>query len=192
MKKYCIKESYIHNLKNQDFDDTVLEDQWQKEVYEFAERIFRENRFQSVMDIGTGSGFKLMKHFKNFKTLGIDVPATVKFLNHKYPDREWSDSFTPVTGYDLIIASDVIEHIPDPDTLLNLIVECNPKLVLLSTPNRLLMYGYDHNGPPTNLSHVREWNMSEFQQYINTKFKVLKHFIINQSQSTQLILCSLK
>jgi hypothetical protein len=133
-----------------------------------------------------------MKHFYNYKTLGIDIPNTVEFLKRTYPNKEWSDNFLPRSGYDLIISSDVIEHIPDPDILLNLILECRPKLIVLSTPIRSLMYKNDHNGPPTNVSHVREWDMEEFRNYIETKFDVLDHFISNKKQATQVILCKLK
>jgi 2-polyprenyl-3-methyl-5-hydroxy-6-metoxy-1,4-benzoquinol methylase len=192
MKTYHIKESYVHNLNNKDFDDTELTDQWQKEVYEFAEKVFKDNNFQSVLDIGTGSGYKLMKHFHNYKTLGIDIPKTVEFLKNKYPNKDWSDNFESKKGYDLIISSDVIEHIPNPDILLDLIANCEPKLILLSTPDRSLMYNTEHNGPPSNSSHVREWNMEEFKNYIETKFDILDHFISNKKQATQVILCKLK
>jgi hypothetical protein len=48
------------------------------------------------------------------------------------------------------------------------------------------------NGPPKNRHHCREWNMNEFKNYINSRFKVLDHFISNKQQATQLILAQLK
>lgn len=192
MKKYFIKDEYISRLDNRDFDDTNLTDQWQKEVYEFAENIFKKNNFKRVLDIGTGSGYKLIKHFDQYETLGIDIEKTVEFLNKTYPNKLWSNQFIPVQGYDMIISSDVIEHIPDPDLLLDLIVDCNPKLIILSTPDRGLLYDITHNGPPRNPSHVREWNMDEFNAYITSRFCILDHFISNKKQATQVVLCKLK
>ena len=192
MKTFFIKENYIHRLDNESYDDTSSTDEWQKEVYEYAKNIFIENEFQSILDIGTGSGYKLIKYFSNFKTLGIDIPSTVSFLKEKYPTRDWSDSFTPVLTYDMIISSDVIEHIPDPDQLLQLIENCNPKLIVLSTPVRELLYDEFHSGPPKNRSHVREWSMTEFYNYINSRFHIIDHFISNSEQATQTILAKLR
>lgn len=192
MKKYFIKDEYISRLEPTEFDDTGLTDEWQKEVYQFAEDIFKKNNFNSVLDIGTGSGYKLIKHFDQYNTLGIDIPKTVEFLKKTYPTKNWSDKFSPIQGYDLIISSDVIEHIPDPDTLLDLISSCKPKLIILSTPDRDSMDSdriISKNGPPKNPSHVREWNFQEFYNYISSRFEVIEHFISNKKQVTQVILC---
>jgi len=144
------------------------------------------------LDIGTGSGYKLMSNFKDFDTLGMDLEPTVKWLTEKYKDRKWTDSFEPVVGYDMIIASDVIEHLPDPDILLNLIQKCAPKMIVFSTPDRSLSTLLDLDGPPYNKSHVREWTMLEFKNYIESKFNVLDHFISNEEQHTQVVLATLK
>jgi hypothetical protein len=124
--------------------------------------------------------------------LGIDIPKTVSFLKEKYPTKSWSDQFVPVTGYDLIISSDVIEHLPDPDILLDLIIQCDPKLIVLSTPERNLLCKIDHNGPPFNKAHVREWTMVEFYNYISSRLDVLDHYISNHDQATQVIKAVLK
>jgi 2-polyprenyl-3-methyl-5-hydroxy-6-metoxy-1,4-benzoquinol methylase len=192
MKNYYIKENYTARLDNKDFDDTKLTDEWQKEVYEYAKKIAEENNFKTVLDIGTGSGYKLIKYFDSYDTLGIDIPKTVSFLKEKYPTKSWSDQFTPVAGYDLVICSDVIEHLPDPDLLLDLIIQCNPKLVVLSTPERNLLYATDHSGPPFNKAHVREWTMVEFYNYVSSRLDVLDHYISNHKQSTQVIKATLK
>lgn len=187
---YYIKPEYTTRAKNTFFDDSDFKDEWQKEVYEFAEMIFKENNFSSVLDIGTGSGFKLLKHFEHTDTLGMDLPETVAKLKERYPNKKWTDNFSPMLGFDLIIASDVIEHLDDPDDLLNLIKESKPKLIILSTPERELMHGKEHNGPPVTEHHYREWNKQEFYNYLsNSGFKVIKHIITNKKQSTQMILC---
>ena len=192
MKTYYIKESYTARLDNKDFDDTKLTDEWQKEVYEYAKKVAEENNFKTILDIGSGSGYKLIKHFDNYNTLGIDIPKTVSFLKEKYPTKSWTDQFVPVTGYDLVISSDVIEHLPDPDILLDLIIQCDPKMIVLSTPERNLLYKTDHNGPPFNRSHVREWTMVEFYNYISSRLDVLEHYISNHDQATQVIKATVK
>ena len=192
MKNYFIKENYTHRLNNSFFDDTPFKDEWQKEVYTYARQIADTHNLTSVLDIGTGSGYKLMSNFKDFDTLGMDLEPTVKWLKETYNDREWTDSFEPVLGYDLIIASDVIEHIPDPDILLDLIQKCAPKVIVFSTPDRSLSTLLHLDGPPYNKSHVREWTMPEFRNYIESRFNVLDHFISNKEQHTQVVLATLK
>jgi 2-polyprenyl-3-methyl-5-hydroxy-6-metoxy-1,4-benzoquinol methylase len=192
MKNYCIKENYNHRLNNLFFDDSPFQDEWQKEVYTYARQIADVHNIKSVLDIGTGSGYKLMSNFKDFDTLGMDLEPTVKWLKETYNDRKWTDSFEPVVGYDMIIASDVIEHIPDPDILLDLIQNCAPKMIVFSTPDRNLSTLLDLDGPPYNKFHVREWTMPEFRNYIESRFNILDHFISNKEQRTQVILASLK
>lgn len=190
-KNYFIKDGYQHRLDNKYFDDTANTDGWQKEVYIFAKDVAKKNNFKRIVDIGTGSAYKLLSNFEEFETLGIDVTPTVNWLRKTYPDRNWSDSFEPITGYDLLIASDVIEHIPDPDTLLDLIEKSKPKLIVLSTPDRDLLERTP-DGPPKNRAHVREWTTPEFYNYINSRFDVLEHFISNKRQSTQTMLAKIR
>jgi 2-polyprenyl-3-methyl-5-hydroxy-6-metoxy-1,4-benzoquinol methylase len=192
MKNYCIKENYTHRLNNLFFNDSSFQDEWQKEVYTYARQIADVHNIKSVLDIGTGSGYKLMSNFKDFDTLGIDLEPTVKWLKETYNDRKWTDSFEPVVGYAMIIASDVIEHIPDPDVLLDLIQKCAPKIIVFSTPDRSLSTLSDLDGPPYNKYHVREWTMFEFRSYIESRFNVLEQFRANDYQRTQVVLASLK
>lgn len=192
MKNYFIKEEYNHRLDNKYFNDTENKDEWQKEVYIYAKKIFDENNLKKVLDIGTGSAYKLVTNFAENETLGLDVTKTVRWLRKTYPEKIWSDEFKPIAGYDMIISSDVIEHIPDPDTLLDLIEKCNPKFIIFSTPDRDLLGKGDPNGPPRNSAHCREWTMPEFYNYINSRFEILDHFISNKKQSTQVILAKMK
>lgn len=187
MKTYFIKEGYKVRLDNMFYNDAGMRDEWQKEVYEYARHQFNLNGMGSVWDIGTGSGYKLLKNFGDVDTLGTDLTPTVEWLNTTYPTRKWSDSFEVFTGYDMIICSDVIEHIPDPDPLLDTIEAANPKLIVFSTPERML-FDKGHDGPPDNVCHVREWTMDEFGRYIDSRFQVLDHFISNRAQATQCLL----
>jgi hypothetical protein len=189
MDRYCIKDGYKARLKNRFFDDTPLKDEWQDEVYAKAKTLADLHGFQSILDIGTGSGFKLLKYFSDRETLGIDLPPTVKWLKRTYPDRKWSDRFDPHPGFDLLICADVIEHIPDPDQVLALIEQCRPQVAVISTPDRSLLKR-GHDGPPGNKAHVREWAFTEFAQYIGGRFRVMEHFISNPVQSTQVIVAA--
>jgi 2-polyprenyl-3-methyl-5-hydroxy-6-metoxy-1,4-benzoquinol methylase len=91
---------------------------------------------------------------------------------------------------DMIICADVIEHIKNPDSVLQYFEYLKPKVIVISTPDRDLLLNY--NGPPKNPAHVREWSYKEFSEYIGSFFKVKEHFISSVSQSTQVIVCKPK
>jgi hypothetical protein len=189
MKDYCIKHGYTIRQSNEFFDDTPYTDTWQNEVYEKAREIADANEFKVIYDIGCGSGYKLLKYFKDFVTVGVDLEKTVTWLKEKYPERKWTENITGYPNCDLLICSDVIEHVVDPDMMLSLISMCQPKVIVLSTPDRdLLKNGQD--GPPHNLAHVREWSFIEFEKYISQTFKIHEHYIANHEQATQVIVCS--
>lgn len=190
MKKYFIKDGYIIRENNDFFDDTPNKDEYQDEVYKYVKNKLVEYNYNSVIDVGCGSAFKLIKYFNNNKTIGIDLEPTVSFLRNKYNDKEWTIDFKPLKGYDIIIAGDIIEHMIDPDELLDLINDSEPKLIFISTPNRdLLPRPGSIIGPPNNKSHVREWNFEEFNDYISSRFSVIEHFI--SKGATQVILAKI-
>ena len=102
-------------------------------------------------------------------------------------------SAKPNITTDVIVCSDVIEHLVDPDELLDYIKAISYKYLILSTPDRDLVYKPSDegcNGPPANEAHVREWNYQEFDEYISMHFNVIDHRVTNLGQCTQMIICS--
>ena len=192
MKNYFIKSDYAHRTSYEFYDDTESTDDWQKEVYEHAETLFRLNNFSSIIDFGCGSAYKLIKHFGNVNFVGIDVEETVNKLKQKYPNYTWSENIEDFNNFDLFISSDVVEHLLDPDVLIENIKKCNPKLIILSTPDRDLLRKGRPDGPPKNPCHVREWNFQEFENYIGSHFTVIEHYISNEIQATQVIVAKIK
>lgn len=188
---YCIRDNYAIREVNDFFDDTPFKDEFQDNVYKYAREVLLANTLYRVLDIGCGSGFKLLKYFSGCQTLGLDLPPTVEWLRKQYRHRKWEVTTAPVEGFDLIICSDVIEHIVDPDKLLNFIELCHAKRVVLSTPDRdhlvTLGNGHSHDGPPRNVHHVREWSAVEFKQYISTRFDVVRHVV---ADGTQIVECT--
>lgn len=136
---FFIRPDYNARINNLAFDDTPLQDECQREIYEFAYKITCKRGAHTICDFGCGSGYKLMQHFKHGRTVGIEIPPALDYLRATYPNRQWmqSDFSTlPTFPIDLFIASDGIEHLSNPDLLIEYIRKVNPRLIVLSTPDR--------------------------------------------------------
>jgi SAM-dependent methyltransferase len=188
---YNIKRGYIHKKEYIYFDDTDNTDTWQLEVYTKAKDYVEREKLNTVIDFGCGSAYKLIKYFNEYQTIGIDVSPTYEFLKEKYPDRNWlkfGDFDMESLSSDIVICSDVIEHVLDPDDLLNNIKKIKDvKYIFISTPDRNLIYS-EKFGPPYNPSHIREWTFEELETYISKHFDVIDHMVTNKKQWTQLII----
>ncbi len=194
-RRYKIVRGYFHRTRHRYFDDTRYTDEFQNEVYALARDYCESHRCRTILDIGCGSGFKLMKYFSAYDTIGIDVPRTVSFLREKYPSRLWlsSDEITSVQkSIDMVVCADVIEHVPDPDHLLKTILSFSPKTVIISTPDRKLRDLSDYFGPPGNSTHLREWTFHEFAEYLAEYFEIIRHEISNYAECTQVVVCKPK
>ncbi|MEM9882426.1 MAG: methyltransferase domain-containing protein, partial [Planctomycetota bacterium] len=78
---------------------------------------------------------------------------------------------------DLVMSVDVIEHMLDPDLLLDFIRGHThaDSWVVVSTPERDVRRGPD-NMKSKKAEHVREWNQSEFAAYLDDRgFEVVEH-----------------
>jgi SAM-dependent methyltransferase len=193
-RRYCIAAGYRHRDEPHFFDDTGNTENWQREVYQYAQNLLAGRGLRRVYDVGCGSGYKLVRYLGDFDTVGFDLPATVAFLREKYPERRWEvgDFAASVEAPDLAVCSDVIEHLPDPDALMTFLTRMKAPHVILSTPTRRLLYRRSSSfqfGPPANPSHCREWNFDEFAEYVSAYFTIVDHRITNREQGTQMIYC---
>lgn len=191
---YCIRHGYKARLDNEPAREHAQKDSCQNEVYKAARRYFDMLDFESVLDVGTGGGFKLLKYFSNVKTLGLDIEPNLSFLLKTYPDRQWRE--VPLTdrvdGFDLLICSDVIEHLVNPNDLMDFIVRSHPKLVVISTPDRDYLQPEYAKGPPKNECHVREWKGDEFSWYMAQYLDIIEHIAPEPGGSTQTIIGTVK
>lgn len=189
--RYKIKKGYIHKTAYNYFDDTANTDTWQLEVYTKAKEYLERENLNSIIDFGCGSAYKLIKYFNEYETTGIDVSPTYEFLKEKYPNHNWlkfGDFDINSLSADVVICSDVIEHVLDPDELLNNIKKIkNVKYIFISTPDRNLA-PTEKFGPPNNPTHIREWTFEELEDYIASHFDIIEHLVTNRKQWTQLII----
>ena len=180
--KYCIKTFYVSHKENLHLDATGVDDKYQQKVYEGILDFFQEKEFSKLLDFGCGSGFKLMKYFGEYDTLGLELPPALDHLKEKYTDKKWlkSDFSTLVAEeFDMAISVDVIEHLQDPDQLLDFFEKLNCQYFALGTPDRDQIPGGAKLGPPNNHYHIREWNREEFINYLSKRFKIIKSEVVS-------------
>ena len=168
--------TYLRQAAPQQHDNRPYEDQWQREVYARAKTIALSNGFLDIVDFGCGSGFKLMKYFRSFRTIGIEIDPALSFLREKYAGRDWRDG----SSYDascfegqLTVCADVLEHLEAPCDLLETMRRSSCSVFVFSTPVLEILAARGHSpleGPPTNGCHVREWTTAEFEILIAEVF----------------------
>lgn len=170
---YCIRVGYHHRShprpwQNEPTDGRV----WQPDVYVHVADQARNHRLMTIVDFGCGLAGKLSAlAAQGFSVLGLDQQSVIELTRKRYPDLDLravnlerldfpvSDQ-TPWAA----VAADVIEHLHEPEHLLRYLVQA--QVAVISTPDRILTHGHDHDGPPPNPEHVREWSAAEFQRLI--------------------------
>lgn len=196
--QFCIRGAYKHRNEYCYFDDTALADEYQKEVYVRAADIAKSEGVRTVYDVGCGSGYKLVHYLGQYQTVGFDVPETLGFLRETYPERKWanvpfSDRSNPPA--DMVICSDVVEHVLNPDELMHFLVSISKKWLVLSTPDRLREYPRLSRlqlGPPHTDHHMREWAFKEFRRYVAQFVDVHEHVHSNPNHATQMIVATVR
>lgn len=154
---------------------------YQTAVYRWAARLARRDGGLRVLDIGCGSGHKLARHVAPVaaRCVGVDQGSALAIAREEFPDREWFQADLSEDGpwdelrqvnAQLVICSDVIEHLPDPHQLLVRLrsVVAPGGRILLSTPDRSRLEDRDPLGPPHNPRHIREWNEPELRLLVES------------------------
>jgi 2-polyprenyl-3-methyl-5-hydroxy-6-metoxy-1,4-benzoquinol methylase len=197
MTNYFIREGYQCNLDAYGRPIAFLDDErgavaYQVKVYQFAKKVVLKSGGRSVLDIGCGYGIKLREIIFPVcrDIVGIDRKHAIDFCRKEHSFGRWfeEDIEKPQLDlderFDVVICSDVIEHLRDPDRLLNYIRRYSHGLtnIVISTPARDRLRKSNSLGPPLNRTHVREWTRAEFAAYILSRdFSMVRHFLVGEA-----------
>ncbi len=169
-----------------DDERVALSGRYQRRAYELAAELAAERGMRRIVDVGCGVATKLAACFDadRFELVGIDQPAAVAACERlRRPGRFLADDFehpssevlADVVGADLVISSDVIEHLLDPDPLVEYVkrIVADSGTIVFTTPDRRSLCGPDANRP-SNPAHIREWNREEFVAYVESRGLVVE------------------
>lgn len=192
---FSIKAGYHHATSAESFDAINSSDEYQRSVYDLAGEYASKIDKATILDVGCGSAYKLVNMRGSYRTIGIEVEPAYSWLVKTYPDRKWilfDPGNMPSLKADVVICSDVIEHISNPEDMMNFLQKIEFSYLLISTPERDRIFGKGDYGPPQNTAHYREWNAEEFAAYIKRWFVIHEQRIFGDKSITQVIVCSKK
>ena len=196
--RYCLPSDYICNpAVTFDADEVSYWDParadsslaYQADFYAWALSLINKYEMTSMADFGCGTAAKLAwlhDQVPALQTCGLDQPNAIAMCQQQYQFGEWigcdldRPEFLPDRKFDLIVASDVIEHLQNPDMLLDSMrrFATEDSLIMLSTPERGRLRGraVRTSGNPY---HVREWSESEFRDYLESRnLEIISHRIL--------------
>lgn len=117
-----------------------------KKRFAFVERVIATARPATILDVGCGAGtyltYPIAKRFPSVHVVGVDSDeVSIAFARQSYPlpnlEFQMLDLLNSEARFDLIVASEVIEHVEDPQEFLSsLKSRLNPGgSLILTLPN---------------------------------------------------------
>ena len=187
---YYLKKGYNENLTPNYYQDVPQEIEYQHYVYQLAEYLGKCSNKKYIIDLGSGNGQKLIKYFSDFHIITVDFGDNSSFVNQKFEHISFNfDNGLPVIESSIlensiVIASDVIEHLVNPQNFINTLNDWSKIVpyIIISTPDRNIARGLSDYGPPLNNAHVREWSLQEFRELLN--FSNFENFFIGHTENT--------
>ena len=159
--------------------------------YRYLISSVKDLELDSILDVGCGEGFTLNKLLENkigerlegvdFQKSAIEIGKKV----HTYLALKQGNIYKleyKNNSFDLVIATEVLEHLKDPKKGLKELVRISKKYLLLSVPNEPFFMGANFLRGKNitrwgnDIEHIQHWSAKGFAQFIvqNSEFRILK------------------
>ncbi len=153
-------------------------------INRFYKKIFsllKPLKVDTILDAGCGEGFTLVKIQRakiGKRAQGIDNSATaIKLAKKHYPNlliEKGSIYELPYkdSSFDLVVSTEVLEHLEDPEKALSEIKRVASKYVLLSVPNEPIftianfLRGKYLKSFGNHPEHINHWSKREFRNFV--------------------------
>jgi ubiquinone/menaquinone biosynthesis C-methylase UbiE len=142
---------------------------------------------KNVLEVGCGEGFILQRLYKaniGTKRIGIDfLPRAIELgkMQHPHLDLRVGNIYDipfKDNSFDLVVCSEVLEHLTEPKKALSELHRVSSQYVLLSVPNEPLfrianfVRGKNLSRFGNDIEHIQHWSGSSFEKFASSKFKV--------------------
>jgi SAM-dependent methyltransferase len=161
---------------------------YQYEVYRLVQRLARKRRCSTLLDVGCGTAIKVAMLLANVvsRITLMDQPTCREMAQRILPTARFISADLETIDirleekFDLIVCSDVVEHLLNPLPCLDFIRRhlSLHGLAIFSTPERDTLRGPDCN-ECVQPAHVREWNYGEFRRLLLANgYAVRRQFLV--------------
>ncbi len=143
----------------------------------------------SILDVGCGEGFTLAKlkeagigkrlegieYNKRAIALGKKENPAIKITQGSIYELPYKSNV-----FDLVLCTEVLEHMDDSKKALMELVRVSNKYLLLSVPNEpffmlaQLLRGKNWSRWGNDIEHINHWSFASFQKFVNPQVKILK------------------
>jgi len=144
---------------------------------------------KSILDVGAGEGFTLQKLKDNKigeKLEGIEyMDEAIKLGKHYHPDitiKKGDIYKLPYkdNSFDVVICSEVMEHLEDPEAALKELKRVTKKHLLLSVPNepfftiQRILRGKNVLKLGDHPEHIQHWSTKSFEKFVSGQLRIVK------------------
>lgn len=146
-----------------------------------SKRRVQDDELKSILDAGCGEGFTLNKLYQNKigqKLEGIEFSKDAVEIGRKlHPHlslREGDIYKLPFkdNSFDLVLSTEVLEHLKEPEKALKEIIRVSRKYILLSVPNEPFfmlsnfLRGKNITRWGNDIEHINYWTSQGFEKFV--------------------------
>lgn len=156
-----------------------------KFMKDLSEAIAPLEDLKRIIDIGCGEGF-IVNNLNRPDITGVDISKkALSIAKQKNPGCNFCtgsiyDLSFKKNSFDLVIATEVLEHLENPDRALKEIKRISKDYCILSVPNepyfRIMNFlrGKNLTRFGNDIEHLQNWSSGEFVKLIETQFDVVE------------------